>query len=50
MSEQKEVDISLLVADAIANNKNLHKMCEKPTPLEVGWIAQKYINKCVCIY
>ena len=36
MSEQKEVDISLLVADAIANNKNLHKMCKKPTSLEVG--------------
>ena len=26
------------------------KKCEKPTPLEVGWIAQKYINKCVCIF
>ena len=22
----------------------LQKMCKKPTPLEVGWIAQKYIN------
>lgn len=28
MSEQKEVDISLLVADAIANNKNLHKVID----------------------
>lgn len=28
MREQKEVDISLLVADAIANNKNLHKVID----------------------
>lgn len=27
-----------------------HIRAKSPTPLGVGWIAKKYLNKCVCNY
>ena len=36
-----------IVYETVRNDRKFTKMCEKPTPLGVGWIAQK--NKTMCM-
>ena len=36
-----------IVYETVRNDRKFTEMCEKPTPLGVGWIAQK--NKTMCM-
>ena len=38
------MDVELYTCYSLPLRNYLQKKCEKPTPLGVGWIAQKYKN------